>query len=168
MEKNKNKEVKLKPEKNKEAKKRFNIYIYFIIVLAATLLVVLGIFIRNYRIQRTAQKEYEELAAKVNQLQTRTDNRMQTSQERVTQAENTESTEVNEPAEPVEDTKAGVNIPEKTLDWDEMRKLNPDIYAWICIPGTDIDYPVLQHPTDDSYYLNYNMNGTRGYPGCIY
>lgn len=31
-----------------------------------------------------------------------------------------------------------------------------------------MDYPVLQHPSDDSYYLNYNMNGTRGYPGCIY
>lgn len=27
---------------------------------------------------------------------------------------------------------------------------------------------MLQHPSDDSYYLNYNMNGTRGYPGCIY
>ena len=168
MEKNKNKEVKLKPEKNKEIKKRFNIYTYFIIVLAATLLVVLGFFIRNYRIQRNAQKEYEELAAKVNQLQNRTDNSNQTVTERVTQTDNTESTEVNKPAEAVEDTKAGVNIPEKNLDWDEMRKLNPDIYAWICIPGTDIDYPVLQHPTDDSYYLDYNMNGTRGYPGCIY
>ena len=50
----------------------------------------------------------------------------------------------------------------------EMKKVNPDIYAWIYIPGTEIDYPVLQHPSDDSYYLNYNMNGTRGYPGCIY
>ena len=27
---------------------------------------------------------------------------------------------------------------------------------------------MLQHPSDDSYYLKYNMNGTRGYPGCIY
>ena len=27
---------------------------------------------------------------------------------------------------------------------------------------------MLQHPSDDSYYLNYNMNSTRGYPGCIY
>jgi sortase B len=45
---------------------------------------------------------------------------------------------------------------------------NEDIYAWIYIPDTNIDYPVLQHPTDDSYYLNYNVDGSKGYPGCIY
>lgn len=45
---------------------------------------------------------------------------------------------------------------------------NADIYAWISIPDTRIDYPVLQHPSDDTYYLNYNLDGTKGYPGCIY
>ncbi len=43
-----------------------------------------------------------------------------------------------------------------------------DIYAWISIPDTRIDYPVLQHPSDDIYYLNYNLDGSKGYPGCIY
>ncbi len=43
-----------------------------------------------------------------------------------------------------------------------------DIYAWISIPDTRIDYPVLQHPSDDTYYLNYNLDGSKGYPGCIY
>ncbi len=36
------------------------------------------------------------------------------------------------------------------------------------MPGTDVSYPILQHPTDDSYYLNYNLDGTQGYPGCLY
>ena len=36
------------------------------------------------------------------------------------------------------------------------------------MPGTSVDYPVLQHPTDNTYYLNYNIDGTRGFPGCIY
>lgn len=45
---------------------------------------------------------------------------------------------------------------------------NADIYAWISIPDTRIDYPVLQHPSDDTYYLNYNLDGSKGYPGCIY
>lgn len=27
---------------------------------------------------------------------------------------------------------------------------------------------MLQHPTDNYYYLNYNLDGSKGYPGCIY
>lgn len=62
----------------------------------------------------------------------------------------------------------GVEIPDKQIDWEALKEMNPDIYAWIYVPDTTVDYPVLQHPEDDTYYLNYNIDGTRGYPGCIY
>lgn len=63
----------------------------------------------------------------------------------------------------------GIEIPEKEIDFAALQaETNADIYAWIYIPGTRIDYPVLQHPTDDSYYLDYNIDGSKGYPGCIY
>lgn len=65
-------------------------------------------------------------------------------------------------------TRLGIEIPEKNLDWNALHQENADIYAWIYVPDTDVDYPVLQHPTDNSYYLNYNIDGTKGYPGCIY
>ncbi|MCR5618689.1 MAG: class B sortase [Lachnospiraceae bacterium] len=61
-----------------------------------------------------------------------------------------------------------VDVPYKELDWDELHELNPDIYAWICVPGTSVDYPVLQHPSDNNYYLNHNIDGSSGFPGCIY
>lgn len=61
-----------------------------------------------------------------------------------------------------------IDIPQKTLDWDALHEQNKDIYAWIYVPDTTVDYPVLQHPTDNSYYLNRNIDGTKGYPGCIY
>ncbi len=61
-----------------------------------------------------------------------------------------------------------VEIPEKNLDWEALHEESEDIYAWIYVPDTDIDYPVFQHPTDNSYYLNHNIDGTEGYPGCIY
>lgn len=58
---------------------------------------------------------------------------------------------------------------ERKFDFDKLQKeKNADIYAWIYIPGTPVDYPIFQHPTDNSYYLNHNMNGSTGYPGCIY
>ncbi len=58
-------------------------------------------------------------------------------------------------------------IPQKKINWDELKKENEDVYAWLYVPDVDIDYPILQHPTDDTYYLKHNLNGSVGYPGCI-
>ena len=54
------------------------------------------------------------------------------------------------------------------VDFDALQKMNPDIYAWISIPGTEVNYPILQSSTDDSYYLNHTVEGQEGYPGSIY
>lgn len=61
------------------------------------------------------------------------------------------------------------DVPEKKLDFVGLRRDdNPHIYAWITIPGTVIDYPVVQHPDQPDYYLTHNLDGSMGYPGCIY
>ena len=74
---------------------------------------------------------------------------------------------VHEPVEAFAQT-----VPEKEKVSERKEALdkgtNEDIYAWIYIPDTEIDYPVFQHPGDNSYYLNHNLDGSRGYPGCIY
>ena len=54
------------------------------------------------------------------------------------------------------------------VKFEELWQVNPDVYAWITIPGTEIDYPILQHPSDNSYYLMHNIDGSYGYPGCVY
>lgn len=59
-------------------------------------------------------------------------------------------------------------VAQVNVDFDSLRQINEDIYAWICVPGTDIDYPVVQHPSDDTYYMGHNLDGSSGYPGCIY
>ena len=72
----------------------------------------------------------------------------------------TESAASSQAEEPVE-------IP---VDFDEWQKVNKDVYAWINVPGTNIDYPVLQSDenTDSDYYLEYCIDHTYGRPGCIY
>lgn len=40
-----------------------------------------------------------------------------------------------------EGSKSKVDIP---IDFAALKEKNPDVYAWISIPGTAIDYPVLQ------------------------
>lgn len=60
------------------------------------------------------------------------------------------------------------DIPDIKPDFEELYNLNKDIYAWIYIPDTLIDYPVLQSDEELDYYLNRNLDGSTGYPGCIY
>lgn len=45
---------------------------------------------------------------------------------------------------------------------------NPDVYAWLRVEGTKIDYPVAQHTTDDNYYLSHDLNGAETYYGAIF
>ncbi|MCR5256220.1 MAG: class B sortase [Acetatifactor sp.] len=60
-------------------------------------------------------------------------------------------------------------VTDRVIDFDKLHEEeNPDIYAWIQVPGTVIDYPVLQHPEEMDYYLEHNLDGSKGYPGCIY
>lgn len=59
-------------------------------------------------------------------------------------------------------------LPDKEISFQKLWETNMDIYAYIYIPGTNVDYPVLQHPSDDSFYLNHNVDMSKGYPGTIY
>ncbi|MCL2255039.1 MAG: class B sortase [Lachnospiraceae bacterium] len=80
----------------------------------------------------------------------------------------TQTTEINTdtPEPPV--TAALNTNSNQVIDFDKIWEVNKDVYAWIKVAGTKIDYPILQHATDNSYYLNYNIDGSYGYPGCVY
>lgn len=66
-------------------------------------------------------------------------------------------------------SQANIPVPEKYVDIPTLQaEANTDIYSWIYIPDTGIDYPVLQHPEEMDYYLKHNIDGRNGYPGCIY
>lgn len=91
------------------------------------------------------------------------------------QAENSyeelKQTAIVEKEEPVSESiieelvKKPVEIP---IDFASLKEKNQDIYAWITIPGTKVDYPILQNPKDDSYYLNHTVDRVEGLPGSIY
>ena len=59
--------------------------------------------------------------------------------------------------------------PEKDVSFDELKSSNEDIYAYIYVPGTDIDYPILQSESrGENYYLNYTVNHYYSWTGAIY
>ena len=47
---------------------------------------------------------------------------------------------------------------EKGHDLVALHEKNPDIVGWITVPGTRIDYPVMQTPDEPEYYLRRNFN----------
>lgn len=49
-----------------------------------------------------------------------------------------------------------------------LQAVNPDVYAWLEITGTDISFPVLQSSADEYFYLSHNMDGEEDDNGCIY
>lgn len=53
------------------------------------------------------------------------------------------------------------------INFDELRKINPDVVAWLTIPGTKIDYPVVQ-TTDNETYLKKTFEGGESATGAIY
>ena len=54
------------------------------------------------------------------------------------------------------------------VDFEELKAINEDIYAWIDIEDTNIHYPIVQSATDDSYYLDHTIERVKGLPGSIY
>ena len=54
------------------------------------------------------------------------------------------------------------------IDFEELQALNPDIYAWIEVPGTNVDYPIVQHATDNSYYLTHTIEHKKTTAASIY
>ncbi|MFR6561140.1 MAG: class B sortase [Eubacterium ventriosum] len=56
---------------------------------------------------------------------------------------------------------------EKVIDWNKLKAINENIVAWLYIPGTGVDYPVIK-ATDNSFYLNHDIYGKSSIYGSIY
>ena len=131
-------------------KKKLKWIIPGLLILAA--LICGGFALRDYLKEMNAGKEYEPIREKVVLDVTPT----LTPTPAPTQPDATPApTPTHEP-------------PVVPIDFDTLTSMYPDVYAWIRIPDTSIDYPVLQHPTDDTFYLDHNINGKYEFQGSIY
>jgi len=53
------------------------------------------------------------------------------------------------------------------LSFKELQAINPDVFAWLTVYGTHIDYPVEQGP-DNMKYVNTNAEGQYSLSGAIF
>ena len=57
---------------------------------------------------------------------------------------------------------------ENPVDFDALKAINPDVHAWLTVPGTYIDYPVCQDLEDEAFYLDHDMERNFYSPGTLY
>jgi len=57
---------------------------------------------------------------------------------------------------------------ENPIDFEALSQINPDVHAWISVPGTTVDYPICQEPNDNAFYLNHDFEKSFSNPGTLY
>ena len=62
-------------------------------------------------------------------------------------------------------TKLSADLP---VNIAEIQKEMPDVYGWIEIPGTKVNYPVVQREDDNLYYLDRTPEGSSNIEGSIF
>ena len=74
------------------------------------------------------------------------------------------SGQVVEPLDPQDDGKyMAINV-----DFDSLHDVNPEIYAWIEVPGTNINYAVVQSAADDLFYDDHGVDRSYYSGGSIF
>lgn len=116
-----------------------------------------GIGLKSYLDEKNAGKGYEELRDEA-AVTAAPSEEPEVTEEPAPETEAETKGEEEEDREPLE-------IP---IDFEALQSQYPDIYAWITIPGTDIDYPIVQREGDNSYYLNHTVEGKKKIEGAIF
>lgn len=72
-----------------------------------------------------------------------------------------EPTPTQEPTPTPEPTE----VPPMLEAYESLYRRNHDIFGWITIEGTKVDFPVMHTPRDPEYYLHKSFNRTYAYSG---
>lgn len=62
----------------------------------------------------------------------------------------------------------GVPLPPNPVDFDYWQGMNDEIYAYITVPGTNVDYPIVQSKSNDNFYLTHDYTGKYSYKGAVF
>ena len=118
------------------------IWIIILIVLLLLILLCVGYMVFRSLSIKGEDEEYKNLASSV--------------------AANITNTEITAP------TNIDVELADNPIDFASLKEKSQDVYAWIYVPDTNINYPVCQSATDDNFYLDHDIYGNYSFAGTIY
>lgn len=130
----------------KDKEKNNSIYHRIIIACLVVVMIVSAVdLVGDYMTNKRAEEEYRRLASLAQQT---TEATTEVVTEAVTEAE-TEPPYIS------------------PINFEELMEVNPDTVGWIRIPGTNIDYPIVQTDNNDTY-LHTDFNGAENVLGTVY
>ena len=152
--------------------KKLRTFAVSMIVAALGLLIYCGgFFIRSYKQNLAAKQGYEEIAdiAVTAEKENKRDlNRKTKDVQDMSDTQDKDASEKKKRKKNRKYSNEADKIRESFgISWENLRKINSQVAAWITIPGVDISYPVVQG-TDDEYYLNHNFRKAEDLFGCIF
>lgn len=54
------------------------------------------------------------------------------------------------------------------VDFVALQEESPEAYAWVYVPGTKVNYPVMRSKTDDLFYMDHDAQGNWNDGGSIF
>ena len=152
--------------------KKLRTFAVSMIVAALGLLIYCGgFYIRSYKQNLAAKQGYKEIADIAATSENENKEGLNGKTKDVQDMSDTQDKDVSEKKKKKKNRKysnEADNIRESFgISWENLRKINSQVAAWITIPGADISYPVVQGK-DDEYYLKHNFRKDDDLFGCIF
>ena len=60
-----------------------------------------------------------------------------------------------------------INVPYLNIDFNTLKKINPDVVGWLKVENTNVNYPVVKS-NDNSYYLKHDFRKNSNSAGWIF
>ena len=166
------KTVTKKPSKKTSKKKKKNSWIWNVALLVAVVVFAVSLWQLSSILMGYHQvdSEYESIAGEMEQqtvpvpTQTQAQIQYNESQETASPGQATMEVEIDT-EDVVEETEEPFVL--YVPDFAYLKSINNDVIGWIQIPGTKINYPIVQG-SDNEYYLTHTVNGEENSGGAIF
>ena len=134
-------------DNNRKTKKHVPKYIYLIIVLIA----VIGLF---FIVNTLLHRRSDDLHTKkqIDDIITDTDIKIDDSKDDTLNKD---------------DYHSFINVPLIAVNFDKLKKKNPDTKGWIQVSGTNVNYPFVQ-ASDNDYYLDHSFDKSYNTMGWVF
>lgn len=135
------------------------------IVFVVAAILISGLFRENYVIKAQQKELSEKKTEAIKQEATTIPTRAPLTQNLITDKEQEgkeEDTKVCVTATPTP-----IPDPEMLPEYAVLYEENPDVIGWLSIKDTNIDYPVMQTPVDEQYYLYRDFYGEENRNGSL-
>ena len=143
------------------------LYIVTLVILIGVFLFSAGALLKYYIESQHSKQTYQQIQSLRGDYTRPVPTLPTLSSSPTAPGDETQATEPTSPLVTITDPETGEQI-QILPELSELYPLNTDLVGWLTIPGTNVDYPVVQRPESTDYYLHRDFYGNYDSHGCLY